>query len=274
MEYQHIAQRLRGLFDRLDGIDLTGVPIGGVQSPGYPAEQLRQLLDGLQRSLKAYVTNVLSAEKVELLFRLLSSGVPDMLHILGKSSDENAHSDLIAWLLDPRRAPKVARHALRRLALHLPDEAWRSHFAEAVATESISIRREVVIAKDFEDASDLSRIDIVICSPKFMLAIENKIWSREHSDQTQTYWKWLQSMNGLRGGILLSPSGMAASCPEFTSISYLELVSCLLEGATIEPMTHGEEVLLTSYLKTLAREIAQVEMRTILELAIENERPS
>ncbi len=274
LEYQLTAGRLRELLERLGSIDLSKVPIGGTRGGGHPAEQLREVFDKLQWSLKAYVTNVLSAEKVEILFRLLSSSVPDFLHIIGKGNDENAHSDVIAWLLDPRRAPTVARHALRRLALHLPDEAWRSHLAEAVATESISIRREVVIAKDFENAADLSRIDIVICSPKFMLAIENKIWSREHSDQTRTYWQWLQSMNGLRGGILLSPSGMAASCPEFSSISYLDLVSCLLEGATIEPLTSSEEILLASYLKTLAREITQVEMRAILELAIEDKRPT
>lgn len=268
LEYQLVAQKLRPFLERLSAIDLSAVTIGsGIVGP-LRAPHLLDVFDKLHQELKAYVTRVLGLDKVSILFHLLSSAVPDMLHILGKSDDENAHSDVIAWLLDPRRAPTVARHALRRLATHLPEEFWRAHLAESVATDSISIRREVVIAQDFKNADDLSRIDIVISGPRFMLAIENKIWSREHSNQTKNYWQWLQSMKDLRAGILLSPSGMAASCPEFTAISYLDLVSSLLEGATIEPLTSTEEIVLASYLKTLARKILQVEMRAVLELAI------
>jgi PD-(D/E)XK nuclease superfamily len=276
LEYRQVGERLRSFLARLEQIDLSTVKIWTDTARSGP--QLPHLLDvfeGLHQGLKGYVTRVLGDDKIEVLLRLLSSSVPDMLHILGRSADENAHSDLIAWLLDPRRAPTVARHALRRLATYLPEhqeESWPAHFAEAVATESISIRREVVIARDFEDAGDLSRVDIVVSGPRFMLAIENKVWSHEHSDQTCTYWDWLQSMRGLRGGLLLSPSGMAASCGEFSSISYLDLVGCLLEGPTIEPLTSGEEIVLSSYLKTLAREITQVEMRTVLELAMEREQ--
>lgn len=276
LEYRLVGERLRSFLDRLEQIDLSAVKIWtDVAREGPHGSHLRDVFEGIHRGLKTYVTRVLGHDKIELLLRLLSSSVPDMLNILGRSADENAHSDLIAWLLDPRRAPTIARHALRRLATYLPDhpeESWPAHLAEAVATESISIRREVVIARDFQDAGDLSRVDIVVSGPRFMLAIENKIWSREHSDQTCTYWEWLQSMPGLRGGILLSPSGMAASCGDFVSISYLDLVSCLLEGPTIEPLTSGEEIILSSYLKTLAREITQVEMRTVLELAIEREQ--
>ncbi len=276
LEYREVARRLRPLFEKLRAIDLSTVQIGfEAAQQARRAPQLLELLEQLHRDLKSHVVRVLGREKIELLFRLLSSPTPDMLSILGRSTDENAHSNLIAWLLDPRRAPRVARHALRKLVTHLPEqpeESWRGLLAEAVATESISVRREVVIAKDFEDASDLSRVDIVISGTRFMIAIENKVRSLEHSDQTCAYWDWMQSMTGLKGGLFLSPSGAEASCPSFVSISYLELVSCLLEGPAIEALSVSEEMVLASYLKTLAREIAQVEMRAVLELSIEKEQ--
>jgi hypothetical protein len=41
----------------------------------------------------------------------------------------------------------------------------------------------------------------------------------------------------------------------------------LVEGASNGPISESEEIVLASYLKTLAREITQVEMRAIRELA-------
>lgn len=130
-----------------------------------------------------------------------------------------------------------------------------------------------MIAREFGDGDDLARVDITVSGPGFILAIENKVWSREHSDQTQTYWDWMEPMNCLRGGLFLSPSGMAATCSEFKAISYLELVSCLIEGYSIAPISNSEEIVLASYLKTLGREIIQVEMRAIRELATGMEQP-
>ena len=114
---------------------------------------------------------------------------------------------------------------------------------------------------------DLGRVDITVSGPGFFLAIENKVWSNEPSDQTNTYWHWMEPMRCLKGGLILSPSGMNAVSPQFKPISYLELVSCLVEGAALSPISNSEEIVLASYLKTLAREIIQVEMRAVKDLA-------
>ena len=105
----------------------------------------------------------------------------------------------------------------------------------------------------------------MLSGPGFILAIENKVWSQEHSDQTNTYWAWMQPISGRKGGLFLSPSGLTAACPDFKPISYLELVECLLEGAANESLGQAEEIVLASYLKTLAREVIPVEMRAVLE---------
>lgn len=272
-----VADSLRFIVDRLRAVDLTAVQaLSGVvreYRTERDAGRLREVFAGLQRGWQERVRRVLGVDKIPIVARLLASPAPDLLRILGKEDDENAHSDLIAWLLDPRKAPVVAPHALRRLAARLEDDQWRSHVAGAVATESLSVRREVKIAQEFAEGSDLDRVDITVSGPDFLLAIENKVWSREHGDQTQAYWSWLEPMRCLRGGLFLSPSGMTASCSEFKPISYLELVSCLVEGASIAPISNSEEIVLASYLKTLAREIIQVEMRAVREIAAGMERP-
>lgn len=272
-----VADSLRFIIERLGVVDLPAVQVlSGVMQEyrtEHDARKLREVFAGLQRGWQERVRRVLGVDKVLIVARLLASPAPDLLRILGKEDDENAHSDLIAWLLDPKKAPVVAPHALRRLAARLADDNWRARVADAVATDSLSIRREVKIAREFGGGNDLDRVDITISGPGFMLAIENKVWSREHGDQTQVYWSWMEPMRCLRGGLFLSPSGMTASCPEFKSVSYLELVSSLVEGPSIAPLSNSEEIVLASYLKTLAREITQVEMRAVREIATGMENP-
>jgi hypothetical protein len=266
-----VAASLRHILDRLETVDLEAVrALSGVVREfrtEQDAGQLRELFAKLQQGWRDRVRRTLGVEKVPIVAQLLASPAPDVLRILGKEGDENAHSDLIAWLLDPRRAPVVAPHALRKLAARLDDENWASRIADAIAMESISVRREVVIARDFCDGDDLRRVDITVSGPGFMLAIENKVWSHEHTDQTVAYWDWMTSMRCLRGGLFLSPSGMNATCANFKPLSYLELVSCLVEGPSIVPISSSEEIVLASYLKTIAREINQVEMRAVREIA-------
>ncbi len=266
-----VAESVRYVLDRLGNVDLSAIQaLSGVvreYRTEDTASELRDVFARLQAGWQDRVRTVLGVDKAPLVAQLLASPAPDVLRILGKEDDENAHSDLIAWLLNPWKAPVVAPHALRRLAARLDDDDWRSRVADAVATGSLSVRREVVLAREFASGDDRSRVDITVSGPGFILAIENKVWSSEHSDQTQTYWDRMEPMRCLRGGLFLSPSGMAPTCSHFKPISYLELVSCLIEGASIAPISNSEEIVLGSYLKTLAREIIQVEMRAVRELA-------
>ena len=272
-----IADSVRYVLDRLSEVDLSAIQaLSGVVTEyrtETSARELRELFAQLQHGWQDRVRTVLGVDRAPIVSRLLSSPAPDVLRILGKEDDENAHSDLIAWLLNPWKAPVIAPHALRRLAARLDDDNWRARVADAVATGSVSVRREVVIAREFAAGDDLARVDITVSGPGFIIAIENKVWSNEHSDQTQTYWDWMEPMRCLRGGLFLSPSGKAPACKHFKPISYLELVSCLVEGPSIAPISNSEEIVLASYLKTLAREIAQVEMRAVRELAARTEKP-
>lgn len=269
---RRIAASLREVLASVDRADLkvVGARSGVVREfrPAAQAVHLRGLFDGLQHGLRQYVSGVLGETKIAAIHRLLRSPAPDVLRILGREDHENSHSDLIAWLLNPRRAPVIALHALRRLTTRLCDPGrWAAALADAVADDCVSVRREVVVGREFTGDDDLCRVDIVISGPAFVLAIENKVWAREHADQTRTYAAWMERCAGLRGGLFLSPSGAAAGSEAFTSVSYLELVDALVDGPSRASITLSEEIVLASYLKTLARGIIPVEMRAVVEVA-------
>jgi hypothetical protein len=261
-----VTSSLRQILKSLDGVDWTARQVlsGFIRAlrSESQSQSLRDLLDGIQEGWRKRVTRILGEEKLVVLHRLLGSPTPDLLRILGREDDENSHSDLIAWLLTPRRAPTVAPFALRRLVSCFENASdWHARIDSAVGADLISVRREMLIARELSVGDDLCRVDIVASGPGFVLAIENKVWSHEHSDQTTTYWEWLEPMSCLRGGLFLSPSGLTATCSNFSAVSYLDLVAALLEGPASRPITPTEEVVLASYLKTLARYIVPVEMR-------------
>lgn len=270
-----IATSLRLILDRLGGVDLTATRAmsGFVREfrPEAQVQGLRTLFSGLQDGWRKRVARILGETKLSVVRRLLSSPSPDVLRILGREDDENSHSDLIAWMLNPRRAPTIAPVALRRLVASFEDrDEWHRRIDAAVPGELVSVRREMMIGRELAGSDDLCRVDIVVSGPGFVLAIENKVWSSEHSDQTSTYWSWLELLDPkrtLRGGVFLSPSGTNASCSHFVPLSYLELVSALLEAPAAGPILPAEEIVLGSYLKTLSRNILPVETRAIVDAA-------
>jgi hypothetical protein len=224
------------------------------------------LFASLQDGWRQFITRSLDKAKLITLYRLLGSPAPDVLRMLGREDDENSHSDLIAWLLSPKRAPTVAKHALFALTEKLEKrEEWRKCIDAAVAADLISVRREMLIGRELAGSDDLCRVDIVVSGPRFVLAIENKVWSREHWDQTTLYWSWLEPMTCLRAGLFLSPSGITASCPAFGPVSYVGLVSALLEGPANSSISPAEEIVLSSYLKTLQRYILPVEIKAAID---------
>jgi hypothetical protein len=273
-----ISASLKVILERLATMDLTATRAmsGFVREFRSEAQVhgLRDLFAGLQDGWRKRVARILGETKLGVVRRLLTSHSPDVLRILGREDDENSHSDLIAWLLNPRRAPTIAPIALRRLVSCFEDrDEWCRRIDAAIPQELISVRREMMIGRELAASDDLCRVDIVVSGPGFVLAVENKVWSSEHSDQTTTYWQWLDQLDKktLRGGLFLSPSGLTASSTNFVAVSYLEMVSALLEAPAAGPIMPTEELVLASYLKTLARNILPVEMRAVVAAACEME---
>jgi hypothetical protein len=208
----------------------------------------------------------LGNDRIQALVRLLDIRVPDFLGLLEVAKSENRHSAILRWLLDPHSAPNIAPAALLSLSAILdPAEAWASSMSDSLRTDSVSVVREYTIAREWTDEDRLDRIDIVISGPGFILAVENKVQAREHGEQTRRYWEWLEPLRMLRAGIFLSPSGAAAASPAFRSMSYLELLGCLLDGVLSQSPTVEEEIVMASYAKTLSSGILRTEIQSAIK---------
>ena len=227
------------------------------------AERLRDFISTLRSAVWGRVETALGPRKLGVLRRLLTHPAPDILGVLGRANDENSHSEVLRWLLDPKDARGVAPSALRALVATLDDaQGWQQLVATAANHDSLSVRREYAFGREWATGS-LDRIDIVITGPGFVIAIENKVAAAEHDNQTHAYWEWLSSLQVRRAGFFLSPSGIAARCSSFRPLSYLDLLACLLEGPAVEAIGPDEETVLAGYAKTLAKHVLRTELTAI-----------
>lgn len=231
------------------------------------AAQATAIVDLLGRVCDQWTASIfarLGPHKTRGLRRLLARPVPDILSLLDLARDENRHSAFLRCLLDPRSAPTVAPAALRALVSRLTDVAeLTAELNRALKTDTLSVKREYTIANEWTDEDRRERIDLVISSSRFILAIENKVDSREHGEQTERYWGWLEGATKLRAGIFLSPSGMTPASPRFQAMSYLEMLSCLLEVPAAGGLMAEEEILLASYVRALSASVLDAELRAL-----------
>jgi hypothetical protein len=269
-DFDRVHSSLQEVLNGLANIDLDARrALSSVSRPsvdGELAKRLGGLLSDLSNGWYKLVAARLSPQRMEALRRLLAHESPDWLSMLHRKDDENAHSDVLCWLLDQRKAPNVAPRVLNGLVdyFETPD-AWREAVQRGIQSNCISVRREFVYGREWSADESRDRIDLVVSGPGFVFAIENKLWAAEHEGQTEAYWQWLSGLRGLRGGLFLSPSGVPPRCSYFRPLSYLQLLGCLLDApATVEaPITAQEEHVLGAYVKTLARTALRCEIRAI-----------
>ncbi|HEY8945666.1 MAG TPA: PD-(D/E)XK nuclease family protein [Polyangiaceae bacterium] len=245
------------------------------------AASLSALITELSGLWRARVLLQFGLRRVPLLRSLLQEPAPDVLHILRKEHDENAHSDILRWLLDPRSAPTLAPGILRRLVARLPDaDKCRAALEEGLGLGCVYVRRESVIGNDLNEDDNRDRIDLMIEAPRLVVGIENKISASEHEGQTSSYERWLRALskskNGSNGsklsaGLFLSPSGMPASSSFFASLSYFELCICLLDAVTDE-LLPTERQILAGYMKTLETRILRAQFQAVLTWRENDER--
>lgn len=112
-------------------------------------------------------------------------GEVDVFDALRLHGDEQFHSDLLAWLLDP-----WGNHGLGDLFLQgFLAESGASRAVPAADRSSTTVKRE----KSLELDGGYGRLDIWIRneSANFVCAIENKVWASEGEGQLAWYRKVL-----------------------------------------------------------------------------------
>lgn len=137
--------------------------------------------------------------------------------VLKKAHDEHCHSNVLAWLLDSRENHGLGNEFLRQLlGRYMRSPRGRP----PLRTKQFSIRREE------------GHIDILAVSdnnPKSVIAIENKIRSREHGKQLREYHDYLDERYGeyKKVLILLSPEGTPPKADDWDIMTYADVAMAL-----------------------------------------------
>src|SRR5688572_14886260 len=105
----------------------------------------------------------------------LSAQEPNIFKILGVENSETRHSNFLAWLLDPSES-----HGLNDIfLLRVLQDLFIDERAKGVSIIELG---HLDISK-IEIKREWQNIDILIITETFVVCIENKMWSTEHSNQ-------------------------------------------------------------------------------------------
>ncbi len=190
-------------------------------------------------------TEVKAAEDAESIF--------DML---GRSRDENLHSDALAALLNPFRvgpAAKTLFAAMMELGRGRP-------VIDPKQIDCLAVYREFRL-DNFGEATrrgsrDCGRLDIFARSNNGVLVIENKVDATEGLGQTQDYCDVVEARYGEsarpRTYLLLAPSTLNARSELFCSVSYRRLFGILVALRGHPGWTRAGGRLLRLYIDELA----------------------
>ena len=220
----------------------------------------------------------------------------DALSFLGLAGSEEFHSKVLAWLLNPRESHGMRDHFLRNFLLETTAQAEAAGILAATFAERAAFDWSVTTVRRewcHEVAGREGYLDILLVNEKerFLCAVENKIFSSEHSNQLTRYRQALHNHypNFDRHHVFLSPAGTRPYREEerryWTPVSYgmiLQLVEQMMSnGADLVPEDVGR--FLHQYSTTLRRRIVAdantnirylarkvyLEHRTAIELLME-----
>jgi len=179
----------------------------------------------------------------------------NIFEAIGHTRAEMRHSDFLAFLLDPNRDHGLGSDFLSRFVIEV---------VKTIPARERPISLSEIALMDFERCLVLRehRLIDVLCideGKRFLLAIENKIGTGEHSDQLQRYRAFLETHHSNHRRVLayLTPDADTPSDDSWTPVSYEVIVSILESLSTKHEGGLGQSVLiaLKHYAQMLRRNI-------------------
>lgn len=182
----------------------------------------------------------------------------NVFEILGIVNNEIRHSNMIAWLFNPNESHNLG-----------------SQFIKYFIKEYINLMgdqtnyRELVklLLNDFDDAMVLrewNHIDILVVSQEsnFLIAIENKIWSKESGSQLVRYHNILEKefVGYEKFLFYLTPDGLESSQSDiWMNISYTFILRCINKCMKTNSINEETKHFLNQYIEILRRYILEDE---------------
>jgi hypothetical protein len=109
----------------------------------------------------------------------LTLSKPNLFEILRISHAEIRHSNFLAWMLDPQQSHNLTDTFLK----------WflKDVFSDQRVTWINEFRVDSLVTSDLIIHREYRSIDLLLETPDFVVIIENKMWSKEHSNQLNRY---------------------------------------------------------------------------------------
>ena len=200
-------------------------------------------------------------EKLKELHRKWSAEF-DAIAFLGRSRDELFHSRFLAWLLNPEGNHGTGAYFLKNFLWKTLEQAKTLGISEIDEADWTKTHVQLEWYHRVNNQPGFLDILLVNRKEKFLCAIENKVFSGEHSGQLGRYRKALEKdypEDFTRHYVFLSPCGMPPEQGEdqkhwvpVTYATILELVEDILKATD---MRDDVRVFLRQYATTLRRNI-------------------
>lgn len=177
---------------------------------------------------------------LELERRIGRFNIFDALRIVNA---EIRHSNFLAWLLDPNESHNLGPLFLRAVLMDLWRQSEPRHRPAGLSPITLDggDLRGVEIRREWQNIDLLIRCD----EPQFVIAIENKIRSGEHSDQLERYKETVRKQLGdvPQQFVFLTPEGDEPSDDDWTGYDYGCLHDVLQRVIDANRSAIGDDVL-------------------------------
>jgi hypothetical protein len=200
------------------------------------------------RALERFVVD--NDELLELEERIGRFNIFDALRIVDR---EVKHSDFLAWLLDPNESHGQGGLFLRTILMDLFKTSRENGFSCPVSPIELDGEdlHGVEVRREWKNTDLLIRCG----QPTFVIAIENKIKSGEHSDQLNRYRRTVEGEFGTTPSmyVFLTIEGDAPSEDNWVPYSYGDIHRVLSRVRNANESSIGDDVLafLDHYLRLL-----------------------
>ena len=185
--------------------------------------------------------------------------------VLGIEDMEIRHSNMLAWILTPNESHGLQDHFLRRYLMHVSNET-ENDFLDPVDIDAADIK-SVEVLREWQNIDLL--VDLETDDGRWLIVIENKVNSRQHSNQLRRYRETVEQAypDHKRFYLLLSKHSEEPDDEAYVSTSYEIVYRALASCVKEHRGSIGSEpaVLLKNYLTLLEQKF--MENSRIEELA-------
>ena len=184
---------------------------------------------------------------------------PNIFQVLRIAKNEIRHSNFLSWLLDPNQSHKLGDIFLKRFLREVFSSDKFSGI-DQVDVEGMDLS-SAVIHREWKN------IDILITLDNVVVCVENKVLSKEHSNQLKRYKDIIESQypEHHKTFVFLTPEGDTSDSESDTyePISYEFIISSLERIKSVYGSSLNEQVknYISDYITIIKRELMSNKLR-------------